>query len=142
MVALADRFGLDPAIEAYFASASARGGFFAALDARLRLAEAERLVLGDPLALLADGAFGDCGDRMLAALALDALEPLDTPRSSEASRYVDDEQIGPVLAVVAKVLPQQLTEAASALAYTTERGLLVAAALQQIDEHSPSPTAG
>jgi hypothetical protein len=79
---------------------------------------------------------------MLASLALDALEPLDEPRSAAAGQYVEDAQIGPVLAVVAKVLPQQLTEAASALAYTTERGLLVAAALQQIDEHSPSPTAG
>jgi hypothetical protein len=142
MAALMDRFGLDPAIEAFFASASARGGFFAALDARLRLAEAGRLGVGDPLHLLAEGEFGDCGDRMLASLALDALEPLDEPRSAAAGQYVEDAQIGPVLAVVAKVLPQQLTEAASALAYTTERGLLVAAALQQIDEHSPSPTAG
>ena len=142
MAALMDRFGLDPAIEAFFASASARGGFFAALDARLRLAEASRLDAGDPLQQLADGVFGDCGDRMLASLALDALEPLDDARSAVAGRCVEDEQIGPVLAVVAKVLPQQLTEAASALADTTERGLLVAAALEQIDEHSSSPTAG
>jgi hypothetical protein len=142
MAALMDRFGLDPAIEAFFVSASARGGFFAALDARLRLAEAGRLGAGDPLHLLAEGEFGDCGDRMLASLALDALEPLDEPRSAAAGQYVEDAQIGPVLAVVAKVLPQQLTEAASALAYSTERGLLVAAALQQIDEHSSSPTAG
>jgi tetratricopeptide (TPR) repeat protein len=133
MAALADHFGLDPAIEAFFVSASARGGFFAALDARLRLAEAGRLDAGDPLQPLADGEFGDCGDRMLASLALDALAPLETTRSTEAGRFVGDAQIGPVLAVVARVLPQQLTEAASALAYSTERGLLVAEALEQIE---------
>ena len=69
-------------------------------------------------------------------------EALDIPRSAAAGQYVEDAQIRPVLAVVAQVLPQQLTEAASALAYTSERGLLVAAALEQIDEHTPSPTAG
>jgi hypothetical protein len=70
---------------------------------------------------------------MLASLALDALAPIETTRSTEAGRFVGDAQIGPVLAVVARVLPQQLTEAASALAYSTERGLLVAEALEQIE---------
>jgi len=133
VAAIMDRFGLEPAVETFLAGPSARCGFFAALDARLRLIEAGRLEAGDPIEQLANGSVGDCADRVMASLVLDALVPVEPARVSDAGRFVDDELIGAVLELVAKVLPEQLTEAASALAYSTERGLLVAEALEQIE---------
>jgi hypothetical protein len=115
------------------AQVSARGGFFAALDARLRLAEAGQLEVGDPLERLLDGTYGDAADQMLAALVLDSLEPVAPTRSLAVGPGIATDNIEDVLGAVASVLPQQLTEAASALATSPERGTVVARALDGLD---------
>jgi hypothetical protein len=131
--ALVERFGLQPQLAVYMAQVSARGGFFAALDARLRLAEAGQLEVGDPLERLLDGTYGDAADQMLAALVLDSLEPVAPTRSLAVGPGIATDNIEDVLGAVASVLPQQLTEAASALATSPERGTVVARALDGLD---------
>jgi hypothetical protein len=131
--ALVERFGVQPQLAVYLAQVSARGGFFAALDARLRLAEAGQLDVGDPLERLLDGTYGDAADQMLAALVLDNLEPVAPTRSLAIGPGIATDRIEDVLGAVAGVLPQQLTEAASALATSPERGTVVAQALDGLD---------
>jgi len=97
--------GLQPILVTLLAGPAARGGFFAAFRARFVLAEAGALDSGDPLEHLLAAGYGDVADRLLAALVLDEIEPVDVPRVDAVLPEVEPEQIDAVLQAVAGVLP-------------------------------------
>lgn len=138
-VALWHHLGPTPSMQVFFASGSARFGFAAALDARCRLVRAGALGDDDPLEVLLSARHGDAVDRLLAALVLDHVAPVAPRRVAAAAAEVGDDAITPVVQVVASVMPERVVEVASALASTTARGYLVAAALDLLDEIEQRP---
>jgi glycosyltransferase involved in cell wall biosynthesis len=102
--------GLQPILVTLLAGPAARGGFFAAFRARFVLAEAGALDAGDPLEQLLSAGYGDAADRLLAALVLDEIEPVDVPRVDAVLPEVEPEQIDGVLQAVAGVLPGRVDE--------------------------------
>jgi hypothetical protein len=117
---LVERFGADRHLVAFLVSGSVRGGFLAACDARIRLAELGFLSAGDPLVRLVVDGFGDCGDRFLAALLLDDLSvPAPAGFESWVARVVpevSDSQVAVVLDAVDVLLPELSETAVAAFA--------------------------
>lgn len=130
---LLDRFGAVPALVAYLASGSPRSGFVPALDARVRLQALGALAEGDPLDVLVHTELAPPADRMLAALVLDEVEPQHPARVHAVAAQVADEAVAPVLAVVESIVPDLLSEAASALATTPERSTAVLRVFDLLD---------
>ena len=112
-LALWDRYPAHPALIAYFASGSARGGFLTAMEARALLAEVNALDI-DPLQQLLDHPWGDEADQMLAALVLDELVGGE-PRVPAVAASVADDLVEDVLDAVRTVLPELHDAAAAAL---------------------------
>lgn len=130
---LLDRFGAAPALIAYLTSGSSRSGFVPALDARVRLEALGHLEQGDPLDVLVNNEQAPPADRMLAALVLDEFEPVAPSRACWMAGQVDDELVAPVLEIVESLVPDLLSEAASALATTPERSAAVLQVLELLD---------
>lgn len=107
--------GLQPVLLTLLAGPAARGGFFAAFRARFVLAEAGALHVGDPLEELLTAGYGDVADRLLAALVLDEIEPVEVPRADAVLPEVEPERVEVVLDAVAGVLPGRVGELRSRL---------------------------
>jgi hypothetical protein len=119
--ALWRRFGAAPVLVAYLASASYRAGFFTALEARLMLAEADALAVGDPLQCLFDDPDVAPADRVLAALVLDDFDARAESRVAAVASDIDDASLELVVKSVHALLPGCLAAAAAALGTTPPR---------------------
>jgi hypothetical protein len=130
---LLDRFGPVPALIAYLSSGSQRSGFVPALDARVRLDTMGYLDDGDPLEALYSNELAPPVDRMLAALVLDEVAPAQSSRTCRMAGQIDDDIVPAVLEVVEALLPDLVSEAASALATSPERNATVLRMLELLD---------
>lgn len=130
---LLDRFGPVPALIAYLASGSQRSGFVPALDARVRLDTLGYLDEGDPLEELFTNDLAPPVDRMLAALVLDEVAPSAESRTCQMASSIPDDVVPAVLEVVEALLPDLVSEAASALATSPERNATVLKVLELLD---------
>jgi hypothetical protein len=106
---------------AYLASASYRAGFFTALEARLMLAEADALAVGDPLQCLFDDPDVAPADRVLAALVLDDFDARAESRVEAVASDIDDASLELVVQSVHALLPGCLAAATAALGTTPPR---------------------
>jgi len=109
-----ERFGAHPALVAYLETASPRGGFMAAMEARMLLLDAGMLH-NDPLVQLVENGYGDEGDRFLAALVLDEVTE-GSHRLPLAAADVPNDARQLVLDAVEGLLPELSVQAAAALA--------------------------
>jgi hypothetical protein len=130
---LLERFGPVPALIAYLTSGSQRSGFVPALDARVRLDSLGYLDEGDPLEVLYSNELAPPIDRMLAALVLDEVAPGPSSRTCQMASQIDDDIVPAVLEVVEALLPDLVSEAASALATSPERNATVLRMLELLD---------
>jgi hypothetical protein len=122
-----------PALIAYLTSGSQRSGFVPALDARVRLDSLGYLDEGDPLEVLYSNELAPPIDRMLAALVLDEVAPGPSSRTCQMASQIDDDIVPAVLEVVEALLPDLVSEAASALATSPERNATVLRMLELLD---------
>lgn len=113
-VGLWDRFPGHPALVAFLGTASPRGGFIAAMEARSLLTEADAMET-DPLQRLIDQEFGDVADRTLAALVLDELVDGERRLPGVAASIPRDLHDAVIVAVEA-VLPDMVPTVLGALA--------------------------
>lgn len=127
-VALWEQFGAMPPLVAYFAVATARCGFFAAFDARFRLASVGQLDVGDPLEHLLEGTGHDPLDRFLSALVLDFVSDGKLHRASHEASGLSDEMIEFAVRAVREALPECLPAAIDALGVTQGHRYALAAA--------------
>lgn len=130
---LLERFGPAPALIAYLSSGSQRSGFVPALDARVRLETLGYLAEGDPLDALYSNELAPPVDRMLAALVLDEFAPVQPSRTCAMAAQVTDDLVPVVIEVVEGLLPDLVSEVASALATSPERTAAVLEVLELLD---------